>query len=299
MPRITLTSLTVIYPNADGDRTALNELSLTIENESLALLGPNGAGKSTLMSVIAGTLPPTSGSIEFSDQLMSRLGMVFQTPALDELLTVRENLMLAGSLYGLDTNATLNSMTKLTQTLGLDDRLEQQVRHLSGGLKRRVDLARALIPEPTLLILDEPTTGLDVEARVSLWDAIDQIRSQREMSVIFATHLTEEARRSDRVVLISEGELVQEGTPEALRQELGEYMLRVRVRDLDQSQQIEQWSSTVGCRSVVRGNEVLLADARPQLTAECPGDPIQITLAAPTLEEVYLWHSGSRLEGSS
>ncbi|MBO6514111.1 MAG: ABC transporter ATP-binding protein, partial [Phycisphaerales bacterium] len=256
MPRITLTNLSVIYPNADGDRTALNDLSLTIENESLALLGPNGAGKSTLMSVIAGTLPPTSGSIEFSDQSMSRLGMVFQTPALDELLTVRENLMLAGSLYGLDTKATSDSMANLTKSLGLDDRLEQQVRHLSGGLKRRVDLARALIPEPTLLILDEPTTGLDVEARVSLWDALDQIRSQREMSVIFATHLTEEARRSDRVVLISDGELVQEGTPQALRNELGEYMLRVRVRDRDQFQQIEQWSSTVGCRSVVRGNDV-------------------------------------------
>lgn len=299
MPKIDLSNLTVIYPNKDGDRTALDEVSLTIGNESIALLGPNGAGKSTLMGVLAGTLYPTSGRVQRSSSSATDLGMVFQTPALDELLTVKENLALAGALHGMSKDSINNAITQISEALGITDRLNQQLRHLSGGLKRRADLARALLPGPTLLILDEPTTGLDVEARGSLWTAIDSIRSQREMSIVFATHLTEEARRADRVVLLSEGKLVIDGQPDRLREALGSQILRIKARDLEHTKVIEGWSVSIGSRSVTRGLDVLIADVQPEHAVLCPGEPFQITLASPTLEDVYLWHSGSYFGASS
>ncbi len=296
---IEFSNLTVVYPNKDGDRTALDQVSLTIGNESIALLGPNGAGKSTLMGVLAGTLAPTSGSVQRSEQSGDELGMVFQTPALDELLTVHENLALAGSLHGMDKNSIKEAVVRISDALGISDRLDQQIRRLSGGLKRRADLARALLPEPSLLILDEPTTGLDVEARGSLWSAIDAIRSQREMSVVYATHLTEEARRADRVVLLSEGKLVIEGHPDQLRDALGAQLLRIKARDLEHTKMIENWAESIGSRSVTRGVDVLVADVQAEHASQCPGGPVQITLASPTLEDVYLWHSGSAFGSSS
>lgn len=299
MALVELTNLTVIYPNKDGDRTALNEISLTIGSESIALLGPNGAGKSTLMGVLAGTQRPTSGSLHRADSTSNTLGMVFQTPALDELLTVRENLSLSGALHGMSKDLISTATTKMAESLGITDRLDQQVRHLSGGLKRRADLARALMPEPRLLILDEPTTGLDVEARVSLWSAIDSIRTQRKMSVVYATHMTEEARRADRVVLLCEGTIVIDGPPDQLRNELGSQILRIKATDAKHAQLIERWASEIGSRAMVRDLEVIISDVQPQHAGQCPGNPVQVTLSSPTLEDVYLWHSGSAFGGES
>lgn len=295
---IEISNLTVVYPNKDRDRTALDEFSLTIRNESIALLGPNGAGKSTLMGVLAGTLHPTSGSVQRSNTSATDLGMVFQTPALDELLTVKENLALAGALHGMSKDSINNAISQISEALGITDRLNQQVRHLSGGLKRRGDLARALLPGPSLLILDEPTTGLDVEARGSLWAAIDAIRAERKMSVIYATHLTEEARRADRVVLLSEGKLVIDGQPDRLREALGSQIIRIKARDIEHTKAIEEWSVTIGSLCVTRGIDVLIADVQPEHAGQCPGDPLQITLASPALEDVYLWHSGSSFGAS-
>lgn len=299
MTLVELSNLTVIYPNKDGDRTALDEVSLNIGSESIALLGPNGAGKSTLMGVLAGTQRPTSGSLHRTDSDSNTLGMVFQTPALDELLTVRENLSLSGALHGMSRASASAATIEIAESLGISDRLDQQVRHLSGGLKRRADLARALIPEPQLLILDEPTTGLDVESRASLWAAIDSIRAHRKMSVVYATHITEEARRADRVVLLCQGAVVIDGPPDQLREELGSQILRIKALDAEHAHLIEGWAEEIGCRSIVRDLEVIIADVQPQHAGQCPGNPTQITLSSPTLEDVYLWHSGSAFGGGS
>lgn len=292
MRKIEVDQLRVVYPNKDGDRVALDGVSLTIGNESIALLGPNGAGKSTLMGVLAGTLFPQNGTVHrHADE---DLGVVFQTPALDELLTVRENLELAGALHGMGKDAIHDGIEAIVAKLGLSDRMNQQVRHLSGGLKRRTDVARALLPSPGILLLDEPTSGLDVEARATLWSALDSIRTESEMAVLYATHLTEEAQRGDRVILIADGKIVVDGPPAELTQSLGSHVLRIRT---DDAQAVEAWSRSIGCPSVSRGNDVLISHAKPEHAGECPGDPESVTLAAPTLEDVYLWHARSAFAG--
>ena len=292
MRKIEVDQLRVVYPNKDGDRVALDGVSLTIGDESIALLGPNGAGKSTLMGVLAGTQSPQSGTVHQNED--DGMGVVFQTPALDELLTVRENLELAGALHGMGKDAIQGGIGSLVNKLGLTDRLNQQVRHLSGGLKRRTDVARALLPEPAVLLLDEPTSGLDVEARATLWSALDSIRAASEMSVLYATHLTEEAQRADRVILIANGKIVVDGSPAALTQSLGSHVLRIRTDDVPT---VEAWSESIGCPCVSRGNDVLISHANPENAGSCPGDPESVTLAAPTLEDVYLWHARSTFTG--
>lgn len=293
MKMIEVDQLRVVYANKDGDRIALDGVSLGIGQESIALLGPNGAGKSTLMGVLAGTLNADDGTVQRSYE--GGLGVVFQTPALDELLTVRENLALAGALHGMGKDGIGTAIDAVSATLELTDRLGQQVRHLSGGLKRRADLARALLPGPGLLLLDEPTSGLDVEARASLWGALDSIRKDSEMAVVFATHMTEEASRADRVVVMADGKIVIDGPPGELIGSLGSHVLRVRTTG--DVECVESWSREIGCACVAKGNEVLISHARPEHAGQCPGDPESVTLAAPTLEDVYLWHSRSSFSG--
>ncbi len=295
MKIIEVDQLRVVYSNKDGDRVALDGVSLGVGGESIALLGPNGAGKSTLMGALAGTLTADDGTIRRNYE--NGLGVVFQTPALDELLTVRENLALAGALHGMTKNAIGSAINSITASLELTDRLDQQVRHLSGGLKRRADLARALLPNPGLLLLDEPTSGLDVEARASLWSSLDSIRNGSEMAVIYATHMTEEAAKADRVVLLADGKIVIDGAPAELIEGLGSSVLRIRLPDETQAEAIKAWSKEIGCPSVSRGNEVLISHAKPEHAGKCPGEPELITLAAPTLEDVYLWHARSSFSG--
>ena len=291
MKMIEVDQLRVVYANKDGERVALDGVSLGIGCESVALLGPNGAGKSTLMGVLAGTLSADEGSVH--RDYKNGLGVVFQTPALDELLTVRENLALAGALHGMTKDATGSAIESVSATLELTDRLDQQVRHLSGGLKRRADLARAILPSPGLLLLDEPTSGLDVEARASLFSALDSIRKNSEMAMIYATHMTEEAAKADRVILLAEGKIVIDGPPTALIGNLGELVLRIRMSDDAQTSTIEEWAKEIGCPLVSRGKEILISHASPEHAGQCPGDPESVTLAAPTLEDVYLWHARS------
>lgn len=287
--------LRVVYTNKDGDRVALDRVSIEIGSESVALLGPNGAGKSTLMSVLAGTLHPDEGSV--SRNYSGGLGMVFQTPAIDELLTVRENLALAGALHGMTGQSIRTAIESVTAKLELTDRLDQQVRHLSGGLMRRADLARSLLPEPGLLLLDEPTTGLDVEARASLWSTLGSIRTGSSMAVVYATHITEEAAKADRVVMLSDGKIVVDGSPSKLIEELGTSVLRIRVSDESQTSSIEAWSEEIGCPFESRGNDVLISHSNPDHAGRCPSVAQSVTLAAPTLEDVYLWHARSSFVG--
>lgn len=296
MPVVEIDQLRVVYPNPDGDRVAINNLSLSIGHESVALLGPNGAGKSTLMGVLSGTVSPTSGRAVIHDSDHARgFGMVFQTPALDTLLTVRENLELTGALFSMPKAVLQELISSVCGTLNLTDRLDQQVRRLSGGLARRADIARALLPGPGVLLLDEPTSGLDVEARSMLWSSIESIRSQREMAVVTATHLTEEASKADRVILLADGELIVDGQPNALLEKLGSHIIRVRLHDESQQAALHSWATSAGCEIRSRDTEALIAHASPDLASQCPIKIESLTLAAPTLEDVYLWHARSAI----
>lgn len=221
-----------------GDRTALDGVTLTLEHgEWAALLGPNGSGKSTLLRLLATIDHQTGGRISWFGgadrslaELRRRIGVVFQTPALDRLLTVRENLRLQGELFDLPLDAIRTRTNELARELGLHDRLDDRVGTLSGGLARRADLARAFMTQPELLLLDEPTAGLDPASRDQFMAALERRSESGELTIVMSTHLFSEAERARRVIMLHEGRIVADGSaPDLQRALTGEDALVVRA----------------------------------------------------------------------
>jgi len=223
-----------------GGHEALRSVTLDVPTGALyGLLGPNGSGKTTLFRILSTLMPPSEGdarvfgldTTQQPEAVRNRLGVVFQDPALDEALTVRENLRFQASLYGLNGADRRDRIDELLARLDVTDRVDDPVKALSGGLQRRVDLARGLLHRPDLLLLDEPTTGLDPGARRAFWTAIDRLRETEGTTLLLATHLMDEAERCDRVGILSDGALVADGTPAALKAELGDQTLWVETDD--------------------------------------------------------------------
>jgi len=293
MSAIDLTNIRVVYhTRKTGDRIALDNFSLNSDNEMLALLGPNGAGKSTLLNVISQTITPGSGSLNTPRSRQS-LAVVFQTPALDELLTVRENLLVAGALHDLPKNETTTRIESIAAELGLADRLDDQIRRLSGGLARRADLARALIPHPTVLLLDEPTTGLDIDARRIFWETLDHTRARLEMTVLMATHITEEAEHADRVLMIRDGRTIKDGTPADLKSSLGQRIIRISLSNDAETAHASDWLSENSVEHITTNHLVIGHHADPSLATTCPVETAAITIAPPTLADVYTYYAQS------
>ncbi|MGP1310612.1 MAG: ABC transporter ATP-binding protein, partial [Phycisphaerales bacterium] len=194
-------------------RTALDGVSLRIDDGAfVALLGPNGSGKSSLLRILATLDAPTTGSLallgrEHAVGARGDLGVVFQHEALDRLLTGRENLRVQARLFGMSSRDADHSIRRVADDLGVTDRLDDRVSTLSGGLRRRIDLTRALLAEPRLLLLDEPTTGLDHAARAAFLDTLDRVRRSAAMTVVLSTHLMDEAERADRVVMLADSKV--------------------------------------------------------------------------------------------
>ncbi len=295
MNDISLSHIGVIYRSKKTeDRVALSDFSLEANNEIIAILGPNGSGKSTLLHVIAQTVIPVSGKVA-APTSRERLAVVFQTPALDELLTVRENLMVAGGLHNLSKAETRLRIESICSDLDIGDRLDDQVRHLSGGLARRADLARALITHPAVLLLDEPTTGLDIDARRIFWDTLSRARSQWKMTVMLATHFTDEAEQTDRVLLMKEGHLAHQGSPAELRSHLGEQIIRVSLQSEIDTQRTSDWLTKESIEHVTSRNMILGIQAIPGLIERCPVRTASVTIAPPTLDDVYTYHAQSEI----
>lgn len=225
-----------------GTRVGVHDISFDLHpGQWAALLGPNGSGKSTLLRLISTADWTRGGEIHLGGVRVRRgwntheritarraIGVVFQSPALDPLLTVRENLLAASALLGLGGGAARDRVEEVTGMMGLGDRSTDRIGRLSGGLRRRADLARALLGRPALLILDEPTTGLDPESRESLLALLGDLRSSgHRPAILFSTHLTEEAERADRVLIIDRGRLVADGSPSDLRRALGDRVLTI------------------------------------------------------------------------
>ena len=205
-----------------GEVKAVQDLSFRVkEGELFAFLGINGAGKSTTISIMCGQLAKDAGSVRIDgvdlDKELNRikrsLGVVFQASVLDAALTVRQNLESRAALYGISGKAFKKRLEELTALLDFSDLLGRTVGRLSGGQRRRIDIARALLHEPKILILDEPTTGLDPQTRRLLWDVITQLRQEKQMTVFLTTHYMEEAADADYVVILDSGKIVAEGTP--------------------------------------------------------------------------------------
>jgi ABC-2 type transport system ATP-binding protein len=292
MPAIDLQHITATYP---GNATpALSDVTLQADHETVALLGPNGSGKTTLMRVLTGLHRPQSGTV-VSPTDRASLSVVFQTPAVDDLLTVRENLILAAALHGHRKPAASQRIDALTPRLDLDDILSTRCARLSGGQRRRADLARALMPSPKVLILDEPTTGLDIDARARFWQTLDAIRQEEQLTVLVATHLAEEAERCDRAVLLKQGTLIAQGTPTQLRAPLGERSARVDLRPGHDAQPIRDWLAQTDTQTNPQARwgsaGAIIPDATASLLDTCPMDHATIRVSAPTLEDAYLWHT--------
>ncbi len=224
-----------------GRRVALHGVSLHVASgEIVGLLGPNGSGKSTLLRIVAGTVRLQTGRVVFEGRPVvprrdgayrRRLAAVFQSPALDRKLTVEQNLRLAARLYGLTGEAAARRIDELLGGAGLGDRRDDAVGALSGGLRRRVDLARAWLSDPALLLLDEPTSGLDEHSFRSFWRAVSEQRRRTGMGVLVATHRSDEAERCDRLVVIDEGRVVAEDTPDGLRARVEADAIEVEVAE--------------------------------------------------------------------
>lgn len=211
-----------------GDVKAVNDLSFRVKKgELFAFLGVNGAGKSTTISIICGQLRKDSGNVWIKDKEADRagsetkrlLGVVFQDSVLDKPLTVKENLKSRASLYGITGNAFEKRLAELVEILDFGDYINRPVGKLSGGQRRRIDIARALLHRPELLILDEPTTGLDPQTRLLIWDIIEKLRVEEKLTVFLTTHYMEEAANAGYVVILDKGSIVAEGTPFELKNE--------------------------------------------------------------------------------
>lgn len=204
---------------------AVRDLSFRVKKgELFAFLGVNGAGKSTTISIICGTLKPDSGKISVCGEsgcnmqnALKKTGIVFQSSVLDKALSVKDNLATRAAFYGIMSDEFDKRLKKLDRLLGLSEILPRPVGKLSGGQRRKADIARALLHEPELLILDEPTTGLDPKTRRDLWNAVALLQKERGMTVFLTTHYMEEASIADYVVIIDEGKTVAEGTPNQLK----------------------------------------------------------------------------------
>ena len=208
-----------------GDRLALDNLSFAVQPaEIFGLLGPNGSGKTTLFRILSTLMVPTGGSARIQgfdvarepNRARQQTGIVFQARSLDLKLTVLENLKHQGHLYGLRGETLKRRSAEVLQRVGLSDRAKDFVETLSGGMQRRVELAKGLIHSPAVLLLDEPSTGLDPGARRDMWQYLRTLRDQEGVSILVTTHLMEEAEHCDRLAILNEGKLVALGSPGAI-----------------------------------------------------------------------------------
>lgn len=294
-----------------GAREALAGIDLQVERaEIFGLLGPNGGGKTTLFRILCTLMPLTEGQVRVLEYDLARqaqairphLGVVFQHPSLDAKLTVFENLWHHGHLYGLKGQRLRDRAQTVLQRLGLDDRRADLVETLSGGLQRRVELAKALLHEPTLLLLDEPSTGLDPGARLDFTAYLEHLRDQERVSVLLTTHLLEEAERCDRVGILHQGCLVAVGTPDELKARVGGDVVVVQTTSPQALQ--AKMRQRFGCEAVVVENSVRVeiqhghAFVRDVVDAFA-ADIQAVTFGKPTLGDVFIHLTGHRLWSSA
>jgi len=216
-------NLTKVY----GDKVAVNGLNLEIESGSFtAILGPNGAGKSTTIQMLIGLLQPTSGQITYAEQ--TKLGVVFQNSVLDANLTVVENLQIRAKQY---KQVATGKIEQLIEQLGLASFAKQGYGTLSGGQKRRVDIARALLNSPDLLFLDEPTTGLDIQTRESIWKLLKDLQQKEKMTVVLTTHYLNEADDADKIYIVDHGQVIAQGSADQIKERYARNVLRILTPD--------------------------------------------------------------------
>jgi ABC-2 type transport system ATP-binding protein len=289
-----------------GKRAALDGVSFTVNSgEIFALLGPNGSGKTTLFRILSTLMLPSAGRALLSgfdaamqpDEVRRRIGVVFQAQSVDTKLTAAENLWHQGHLYGLHGAALEARIAEMLGRVGLADRARDRVETFSGGMQRRVELAKGLMHHPGVLLLDEPTTGLDPGARRDLWQYLHELRTQEHVSVVVTTHLMEEAERCDRLAILSEGRVVALGTPAELRSEIGADVILLEAANADSlARRIEQ---QFGVAAAVLDDKVRMERTEghrfvTDLVEAFPGEIQSVAVSKPTLEDVFIRRTGHR-----
>ena len=290
-----------------GSREALAGVTFDVrQGELFALLGPNGGGKSTLFRILATLLPPSAGTARVlgfdvrtaPHEVRRRIGVVFQHASVDDKLTVEENLRHHGHLYGLRGADLAERIAVLLDRFGLTERRGELVERLSGGLARRVELAKGLLPRPSVLLLDEPSTGLDPGARRDLLQYLRCLRDEDGMTVVLTTHYLEEAERCDRVGVIDRGRLVALDAPAVLTAAVGGDVVVVQPSDVEalRAKVLERF----GLDGVRVDGTLRLEHARGHelvrdLVDAFPDDVQSITFGKPTLEDVFVRLTGRRL----
>lgn len=289
-----------------GERTALDGVSFAVgRGELFGLLGPNGSGKTTLFKLLSTLVRPSGGAARIGghdlaaepDAVRRLLGVVFQRPSVDGKLTVRENLIHHGHLYGLRGADLQARVAAMSERLAIADRMRDRVDTLSGGLQRRVELAKGLLHEPRVLLLDEPSTGLDPAARREFMRTLLELRTRDGVTVVLTTHYLEEAERCDRVGILHGGRLLTVGEPDALKARVGGDVVVVQAADAAALQPrvherfgVEMTLVDGALRAErPRGHEFLAA-----LVEAFPGEIRSVTFGKPTLEDVFIQLTGER-----
>ncbi|HWC19498.1 MAG TPA: ATP-binding cassette domain-containing protein [Terriglobales bacterium] len=299
---IRVSSLTHCY----GERVALKGISFGVKPaEIFGLLGPNGSGKTTLFRILSTLMVPTNGSARIvgfdpvtqPNQVRRRIGVVAQAQSVDVKLTARENLMHQGHLYGLSGARLKQRIAEMLERVGLGDRADDLVETFSGGMQRRIELAKGLMHRPSVLLLDEPTTGLDPGARRDLWLYLESLREQEGVTILVTTHLMEEAERCSRLAILSEGNVVALGTSAELKSEIGGDVIQFESDDAETL--AERIRHRFGIVCSVEENIVRLERAHGHRFAadvmEAFAGQIQsVNISRPTLEDVFVNRTGHR-----
>ncbi len=289
-----------------GDRIALNDVSFSVDEAQIfGLLGPNGSGKTTLFRILSTLITPSNGDANIRGAsvvadprgVRKSIGVVFQEKSVDVKLTAAENLMHQGHLYGLRGAALRSRIIKMLDRVGLSDRANDKVETFSGGMLRRVEIAKGLMHHPSVLLLDEPTTGLDPGARIDLWQYLRILREEEGITVLVTTHLMEEAERCDRLAILAEGRIAGLGTPAELKNAIGGDVVVFDVADAEtMKQKLEQRFPVRPV--VVAGHLRLNHENGHRFAAEVadafPGEILGASVSKPSLEDVFIESTGHR-----
>ena len=287
-----------------GDFTAVDGISFEVPTgELFGFLGPNGAGKTTTISILCTLLHRTAGSARVAgydvetqrDQVRSDIGLVFQEITLDDYLTAEENLRFHAVMYGVPKREIAPRMDPLLEMVGLSDRRDQEVRFFSGGMKRRLEIARGLLHMPKVLFLDEPTIGLDPQTRFHIWDYVDELRRREQTTMFLTTHYMDEAERCDRIAIIDHGRIVAIDTPDALKASVGADTVMLRTADDATAEQ--ELRQHFGLEVEHRDGQLVVRvpDGEafvPRLFATLGVGVSSVNVRRPSLDDVFIKYTG-------
>jgi len=290
-----------------GEVEAVRGIDLDVAGgETFGFLGPNGAGKSTTISMLCTLLKPDGGSARVAghdvvaerDEVRRNIGLVFQEPTLDGYLSAEQNLRFHAELYGVPKAVVAERMRLVLEMVGLWERRGSLVQTYSGGMKRRLEIARGLLHAPRVLFLDEPTVGLDPQTRSSIWGYIEQLKAAEDITIFLTTHYMDEAEHCDRIAIMDQGQLIALDTPEALKASVGKDRVQLQVDDAEAA--IDALRERFDLEATIAEGHVTVAVAGgeefvPRLFAEL-GVPIRgVSVARPSLDDVFMSYTGTTI----